>query len=242
MEKVLQVNGLRKTYHDHTAVDNLTLTVGRGEILGLLGPNGAGKTTSLECVLGVRRRDAGSVALLGMDPARDRRKVFERVGVQFQDGVHPPKIRVKELCTVTQALYQNPVDWHQLATRFGLQPLLNRAVGELSGGEKQRLNVLLALLPNPEIVFLDELTTGLDTKARREVWETLKAWKAEGLTAVLTSHFMDEVEALCDRIVILNHGKTVAQGTVAEVVSASGTTTLEDAYLHFTEEESHESL
>lgn len=241
MTKALIVKGLRKAFGSVWAVNGLDIEIGKGEIFGLLGHNGAGKTTSIECILGIKKPDAGTVELLGMDPAADRKRLFERVGVQFQETGYHDKIRVQEICELTQALYQAPADWRELLKTFGLAGMEKRTVSELSGGERQRLSVLLALIPKPEIVFLDELTSGLDSKARREVWKYLEKLKAGGLTVLLTSHYMDEVEALCDKILIMKKGQTVVQGTVRELVERSPYDTLEEAYLWYSGEEEHEN-
>jgi ABC-2 type transport system ATP-binding protein len=241
MIKPLIVKGLRKSYGSVTALDGLELEVEKGEIFGLLGHNGAGKTTGIECMLGIRKADAGTVRLLGMDPTADRKRLFERVGVQFQETGYHDKIRVSEMCRMTQALYRDPADWRELLRTFGLAGMEKRTVSELSGGERQRLSVLLALIPKPEIVFLDELTTGLDSKARRDVWKYLEKLKAGGLTVLLTSHYMDEVAALCDKILILKKGKTVACGAVRELVAQSPYDNLEEAYLWYSGEEENEN-
>lgn len=241
MIKPLVVKGLTKSYGETTAVDDLDLEVNKGEIYGLLGHNGAGKTTSIECILGVKKPDAGAVELLGMNPVADRKKLFESVGVQFQQTNYHEKIRVCEVCEVTESLYKDPADWRELLKYFGLSGMENRTVSELSGGERQRLSVLLALIPKPELVFLDELTSGLDSKARRDVWKYLVKLKAEGLTVLLTSHYMDEVEALCDKICILKKGRTAAKGTVEELVAQSPYDNLEEAYLWYSGEEETEN-
>lgn len=237
MGKPLVVRGLQKSYVDVRAVDSLDLEVDKGEIFGLLGHNGAGKTTSIECILGVKKHDAGSVELLGMNPVTDRKQLFERVGVQFQQTNYHDKIRVSEICEVTQSLYKAPANWKELLKSFGLSGMEKRTVSELSGGERQRLSVLLALIPNPEFVFLDELTTGLDSKARRSVWKYLEGLKSGGLTILLTSHYMDEVEALCDRICILKKGQVLVTGTVGELIAQSPHDNLEEAYLWYSGEE-----
>jgi ABC-2 type transport system ATP-binding protein len=206
-------------------------------VFGLLGANGAGKSTAIECILGTKTADSGQVAILSMNPREKRKKLFERVGVQFQEANYQDKITVEELCQETQSLYKMASDYQGLLKQFGLEDKLKSAVNELSGGQKQRLFIVLALIPNPEVVFLDELTTGLDTKARREVWKCLSHLKEKGLTVFLTSHFMDEVETLCDRIVILKRGKTIFNGTVQEAIAASPFEKLEDAYLWYTDEE-----
>lgn len=240
METTIQVEGLCKSYGQVKAANNISLTVKRGEVFGLLGANGAGKSTTIECILGTKKRDRGTVSILGMDVYRDRKQLFERVGVQFQEAHYQDKIRVSELCRVTASLYKNARDDAGLLQQFGLSDKVNSLVSELSGGEKQRLFIVLALLPNPEVVFLDELTTGLDARARRDVWRSLSHLKAKGLTILLTSHFMDEVEALCDKIMILKQGECIFCGTVQEAVEASPYEKFEDAYLWYTDEEVHE--
>lgn len=240
MEKALLVQGLSKSYGSLTAVNNLSFEVKRGEIFGLLGHNGAGKTTSIECILGVKKADRGSALIFGKDPRKERRHVFGKVGVQFQQTNYQDKIRVDEICQVTASLYQEPAGWEELLDVFGLTDMKRKLVADLSGGERQRLSVLLALIPKPELVFLDELTTGLDAKARRDVWKYLEGLKQQGLTILLTSHYMDEVSILCDRICILRKGETVFQGTVAEAVAGSPCDHLEEAYLWYSGEEANE--
>lgn len=237
METVVVANDLHKTYGDVQALRGVSLTVSRGEVVGLLGPNGAGKSTLIECMLGVRTPDSGEARVLGMDARRERRLLFRRVGVQFQQSAVQDRIRVGELCEATASLYPAAKDWRALLSSFGLSGMEQRQVSELSGGERQKLFVTLALLPNPEVVFLDELTTGLDARARRDVWKCLRELKQNGLTIVLASHFMDEVEALCDRIHILKAGAFIFSGTVAQAVAASPHLKFEDAYLWFTDEE-----
>ena len=243
MQEVIKVEQLTKSYGALTAVDHLSLSVDRGTVFGLLGANGAGKSTAIECILGTRKVDSGSVSILGLSPEADRRKLFERVGVQFQEANYQDKITLWELCQVTAALYRKPADPAALLDKFGLSGKKRCPVKELSGGQRQRLFIVLALIPHPEVVFLDELTTGLDAKARREVWNILSDLKKQGVTIFLTSHFMDEVEKLCDRICILKKGRAVFHGTVSEAIKNSPCNQLEDAYLWYTEEESeHESI
>ncbi|MFN6433357.1 Linearmycin resistance ATP-binding protein LnrL [Eubacterium callanderi] len=234
MEKVLQVQNLSKSYGSVAAVSGLSLSVARGEVFGLLGPNGAGKSTSIECMLGVKKASAGTVEILGINPSEGRKTLFERVGVQFQETGYQDKIRVEEVCRMTAALYRKPADWQRLLAVFDIQGLGKQEVSQLSGGERQRLSVLLALIPNPELVFLDELTTGLDTRARREVWQYLKELKKGGLTIVLTSHFMDEVKVLCDRVLILKKGEPQICGTIEEITEGSPCSCFEEAYLWYT--------
>lgn len=241
METTIKVEKLSKSYAHVKAVENVDISIGRGEVFGLLGANGAGKSTTIECILGTKNPDSGSVSILGMNPQKDRKKLFERVGVQFQEAGYQDKITLAELCEVTGALYKTSVSYAGLLKQFGLSDKLKSYVSELSGGQRQRLFIVLALIPNPEVVFLDELTTGLDARARREVWKSISDLKAKGLTILLTSHFMDEVEALCDRIMILKNGKSIFYGTVKGAIDISPYEKFEDAYLWYTDEEVKEN-
>ena len=237
MSESISVKGLTKSYHGKTVLNHLDLSVRTGTVFGLLGANGAGKSTAIECMLGSRNADSGEVFLLGRDPKQNRREVFQRIGVQFQEGNCQQEIKAYELCEETACLYRSPADWKALCGKFGIGDKLNSTVKSLSGGERQRLFIVLALIPNPELVFLDELTTGLDAKARRGVWRILEELKAQGLTIFLTSHFMDEVEALCDEICILKKGNAVFRGTVKEAKDRCGCERFEDAYLMLSEED-----
>ena len=237
MSEVIFVEELTKAYNGRTVVNHLNLSVKSGTVFGLLGANGAGKSTTIECMLGTKQADAGTVRLLGQDPKKKRRALFQRIGVQFQEGDYQKEIRVSELCNETASLYRNPADWRRLCEQFGIGDKENMPVKGLSGGERQRLFIVLALIPQPELVFLDELTTGLDAKARRGVWKTLESLKEQGLTIFLTSHFMDEVEALCDEICILKKGTPVFRGTVEQAKQQCGCERFEDAYLQLSDEE-----
>lgn len=231
MQTAIKVEQLSKTYGNLPAVDKISLSVKRGAVYGLLGANGAGKSTTIECILGTKNADSGTVSILGYDPRKDRRRLFQKVGVQFQESDYQPEIKVSELCEETACLYEAPADWKKLCEQFGIGSKVDNAVKSLSGGERQRLFIVLALIPDPELVFLDELTTGLDAKARRDVWKILSELKNKGLTIFLTSHFMDEVEALCDEICILKKGKAVFYGTTEQAKKASGCEKFEDSYL-----------
>jgi ABC-2 type transport system ATP-binding protein len=237
MQEVIKVTQLTKSYNGLIAVDNLSLSVTRGMVFGLLGANGAGKSTTIECILGTKKADRGQISVLEMNPQTERKKLFEKVGVQFQETNYQDQITVAELCEVTASLYHKATAPVDLLTRFGIADKQKSLVKDLSGGQRQRLFIALALIPNPEVVFLDELTTGLDAKARREVWKILSDLKEKGLTIFLTSHFMDEVEALCDQICILKKGKIVFYGTVSEAIQKSPYAQFEDAYLWYTDEE-----
>ncbi len=243
METTIEVKGLCKSYAHVKAIENINISICRGEVFGLLGANGAGKSTAIECILGTKKPDTGTVSILEMNPQKDRKKLFERVGVQFQEANYQDKIKVAELCEATASLYKAALDYRVLLKQFGLFDKLQSMVSELSGGQKQRLFIVLALIPNPEVIFLDELTTGLDARARREVWKSLSQLKEKGITILLTSHFMDEVEALCDKIMILKNGEAIFYGTIQEAVEASPYETFEDAYLWYTgEEEEYENI
>lgn len=237
METTIEVKGLCKSYSQVKAIEHINISICSGEVFGLLGANGAGKSTAIECILGTKKQDSGTISILGMDPQKDRKRLFQKVGVQFQEANYQDKIKVYELCEVTASLYKNTLDYGILLEQFGLSERLKSMVSELSGGQKQRLFIVLALIPDPDVVFLDELTTGLDARARREVWKSLLQLKEKGITILLTSHFMDEVEALCDKIVILKSGESIFCGTVQEAVAASPYEKLEDAYLWYTDGE-----
>ncbi len=228
----LEVRGLSKSYGQLRAVDELSFSVDSGEIFGILGPNGSGKTTTIECVLGTRTKDDGEVSVLGKDPVSERRDVFRRVGVQFQDSAWQPGIRVDEICRATACLYDPEPEWRPLLDAFDLAKRTRTAVESLSGGERQKLSILLACMHGPEIVFLDELTTGLDPLARRETWRFIRRLQERGTTVVLTSHFMDEVEQLCARAMILRDGRKVVEGTVAEVRAFGDGANLEESYIN----------
>lgn len=237
MQDVIHVHHLTKSYGTLLAVDNISLSVKPGMVFGLLGANGAGKSTAIECILGTKRADSGTTSILGMDPLADRKQVFQQVGVQFQEARYQEQITVSELCEVTASLYKKPADPAQLLARFGIADKWKSPVKDLSGGQRQRLFIVLALIPDPKVVFLDELTTGLDAKARRDVWNILSKLKEQGLTIFLTSHFMDEVEVLCDQICILKKGAIVFYGTVSDAIKESPSEQFEDAYLWYTDEE-----
>lgn len=237
MQTAIKVTQLSRSYGNRLAIDNISLSVESGTVFGLLGANGAGKSTTIECILGTRTADSGTVTVLGYNPKKDRRSLFQNVGVQFQECDYQPEIKVSELCEETACLYKKTTDWKELCVRFGIGDKINNAVKSLSGGERQRLFIVLALIPDPQLVFLDELTTGLDAKARRSVWKILSDLKSRGLTIFLTSHFMDEVEALCDEICILRQGKVVFHGTIEQAKKTSGCTKFEDAYLAISGEE-----
>ena len=236
-EPAVSVRNLTKSFSGRRVVDDLSFDVQKGEVFAMLGHNGAGKSTTIDVILVLKAPERGSAKILGMDAAKNRKQVFERVGVQLQNTRYQLNITVEEACIEYASLYADPANYPKLLERFGLGTLRKSFVSKLSGGERQKLSVVLALIGSPEIVFLDELTTGLDVAARREVWRTLKQLKDRGLTIFLTTHYMEEAEALCDRVCIIKSGKKAAEGTIDEVITASGQKNLEDAYLFFMGEE-----
>ncbi|QMV42647.1 ABC transporter ATP-binding protein [Cohnella cholangitidis] len=236
---VLKVENLSVTYAHKTAVDRISFQVKTGQVIGLLGANGAGKSSTIAAVLGIETSTYDELVIVGKSPIRNRKEIFEQVGVQFQETRFQDKLTVSDACKQWQALYKKTADVPALLQTFGLANKEKQLVKLLSGGERQRLAVLLALIHEPKLVFLDELTSGLDTKARRMLWKQLITMKEDGLAIVLTSHYMDEVEALCDEILILREGQTVFHGTIQEALKLSGKIKLEDAYLHFAGEEEH---
>jgi len=221
-EAVVAVDGLAKRYGNLAAVDGISFHVGRGEIFGMVGPNGAGKTTTVECVEGLRRPDAGRVTVLGLDPWRDAPALRERMGVQLQTASLPQRIKVGEAVGLFASFYRQAADGDALLARLGLGDTRKQYVSQLSGGQRQRLFVALALINRPEVVFLDELTTGLDPQGRRAIWDLVREMRAEGATVVLTTHFMDEAERLCDRVAIVDHGRIIALDVPATLVRRLG--------------------
>ena len=216
---VIQVTGIRKTYGPLVAVDDVSLEVTDGEIFGLIGPNGAGKTTTMECVEGIRTPDRGRITVLGLDPFRDIYKLQERIGVQLQHAQLQKRIKVWEAVHLWASLYKKqPRIGDQLLEQLGLVDKRDAWFMTLSGGQKQRLFIALALINNPEVVFLDELTTGLDPQARRAIWELVRGIRERGKTVFLTTHLMEEAERLCDRVAIIEHGRIVDVGRPAQLV------------------------
>jgi len=216
---VIRVSGCRKTYGPTVAVDDVSFDVFDGEIFGLIGPNGAGKTTTLECVEGLRIPDRGTVSVCGMDPVRDVYALQERIGVQLQQAQLQKRIKVWEAVDLWASLYRKKtVDANRLLDQLGLADKRNAWFMTLSGGQKQRLFIALALINDPELVFLDELTTGLDPQARRAIWELVRGIRARGKTVFLTTHLMEEAERLCDRVAILDHGRIIDVDTPAALV------------------------
>lgn len=215
---VIEVQGLRKTYHDVVAVDDISFTVEQGEIFGMVGPNGAGKTTTIECLQGLRKPDKGNVSVLGMDPQSDSGVMREHIGSQLQEAELSDRIRVWEAMDLYASFYENSVDWEMLLDRFELTGKRNSFFSKLSGGQKQRLFIALALINEPQLIFLDELTTGLDPQARRAMWDLVREVRDQGKTVVLTTHFMEEADQLCNRIAVVDNGRIIALDTPENLV------------------------
>ncbi len=215
---VIRVEALRKTYGPVVAVDNVAFEVYEGEIFGMVGPNGAGKTTTIECVEGLRQPDGGRVETLGLDPHKQGRALRERIGIQLQESALPGHLKVWEALDLYASFYQRSVDWQGLLEPLGLADKRNAYFNKLSGGQKQRLFIALALVNDPELVFFDELTTGLDPRARRDMWDLVRDIRARGKTVFLTTHFMEEAERLCDRVAIVDQGRLVALDTPENLI------------------------
>ncbi|GAA2410388.1 ABC transporter ATP-binding protein [Streptomyces glaucosporus] len=222
---VIEVNGLTKTYGDRTVVDGVSFSVEEGEIFGILGPNGAGKTTTVECVEGLRTPDAGTVRVAGLDPVADHGRVTLLLGAQLQESELQAKITVREALELYSAFHPRPADWRPLAERLGLTERLGTRFAKLSGGQKQRLFIALALVGDPRVVVLDELTTGLDPRARRDTWQLIEDVRDSGVTVLLVTHFMEEAQRLCDRIAVVDRGRVTALDTPAGLIGRAAAST-----------------
>jgi ABC-2 type transport system ATP-binding protein len=223
---VIEVSELRKSYGGRAVVDGVSFAVEEGEIFGILGPNGAGKTTTVECVEGLRIPDAGRVRVTGLDPVADHARVARVLGAQLQESELQAKLTVREALELYTAFHDKPLDWRPLAERLGLAQKLTTRFGKLSGGQKQRLFIALALVGNPRVVVLDELTTGLDPRARRDTWELIEDIRANGVTVLLVTHFMEEAQRLCDRIAVIDKGRIAALDTPAGLIHRSAGATV----------------
>jgi ABC-2 type transport system ATP-binding protein len=222
MAAMITVDHLRKAYGRTVAVDDLSLSVERGEIFGILGPNGAGKTTTVECMQGLRSTDGGTIRVLGLDPTTQAAELRQRIGSQLQDSALPGRLRVTECLELFAAFAHSPVDPDELLTRWRLQDQRDQAFDSLSGGQRQRLFIALAFVNSPELVFLDELTQGLDPQARRATWDLIREIRQDGTTVVLVTHFMDEAEQLCDRVAVVDDGRVIALDTPQGLIDGLG--------------------
>lgn len=218
MSNVIEVHQLQKSYGQVVAVDGVSFSVQKGEIFSIVGPNGAGKTTTIETIMGLRQADGGQISILGLDPQKDAQTLANRIGIQLQQSALPDRMKVWEALELYASFYERTVAWEPLLEQWGLGDKRNASFGSLSGGQKQRLFICLALLNDPEIVFLDELTMGLDPQSRRATWELVTAIRDQGKTVILISHYMDEVEKLADRVAIIDHGKLIALDTPSNLI------------------------
>jgi ABC-2 type transport system ATP-binding protein len=218
----VMVENLVKKYGGLVAVNDVSLSIHEGEIFGIIGPNGAGKTTTVECISGLRAPDSGSISVYGLSPQKDRNKMREFVGVQLQEAALPPRLRVGEAVGLFASFYPNPLDPDQLLESLGIKQFAKSSFKSLSGGQKQRLSIALALVGNPKLAILDELTTGLDPEARREIWSLIERMRDRGVTVILVTHFMDEAERLCDRLALINHGAVMALDTPEAIAATAG--------------------
>jgi ABC-2 type transport system ATP-binding protein len=214
----ISVSHLQKTYGKVRAVEDVSFTVNDGEIFGLLGPNGAGKTTTVECIIGLRRPDGGTISVLGLDPQVDRDALHPVVGVQLQSSTFPDKLKVSEILDMYQSFYRNPADPEELVHALGLSEKLGSYYKTLSGGQKQRLALALALIGQPKIAVLDEMTTGLDPQARLDTWEIIERTRDRGTTVILVTHYMEEAQRLCDRVALIDHGRVIALDTPSGLI------------------------
>ncbi len=223
MNNIIEVRNIRKTYGHVVAVDDISFTVQPGEIFAIVGPNGAGKTTAVESIIGLRQPDSGTIRVLGLDPQQDDDALRQSIGVQLQEAALPERIKVWEAMDLFSSFYGKTVNWEQLLQDWGLVEKRSAQFSKLSGGQKQRLFICLALLNDPEVVFLDELTTGLDPQARRATWGAVQAIRDRGKTVVLVTHFMDEAQELADRVAIIDQGRVVALDTPERLIAGLDT-------------------
>ena len=217
----IAVEGLNVRYKDKHAVRDVSFSVKKGEIFGMIGANGAGKTTIIECIEGLRKKYKGSISVLGVNPKHNRTELYKKIGVQLQETTYQDKVKVNEIGKLFASFYQNAADFDSLLEEFGLTEKKNSYIGKLSGGQRQKLSIILALMGNPKIVFLDEITTGLDPKSRRDIWEKIKRLKGKGITVYMTTHFMEEAEYLCDRLAIVRNGEIAALDSLSNLIENS---------------------
>ncbi|MGP9536658.1 ABC transporter ATP-binding protein [Brachybacterium sp. AOP43-C2-M15] len=217
---LIEIEGLTKRYGHRTVVDDVSFSVERGEIFGILGPNGAGKTTTVECLEGLRRPDGGRISVAGLDPQRDSAELRHVLGAQLQQSALPERITVGEAMALFASFYRDPVDWRELIDGLHLGETVDRQFRRLSGGQKQRVSVALALVGDPQVAVLDEVTTGLDPQARRDAWAVIRSIRDRGVTVLLVTHFMEEAERLCDRLAVIDAGRLVALDTPTGLIDA----------------------
>lgn len=216
VQKIVQVENLNLTYKSLRAVQNVSFSLKEGELLAIIGQNGSGKTSTVECIEGLRKPDSGSISVFGKDPWLHRSEIYQKMGVQLQETEYPSKIRVEEQCRLFPSFYEKPADWNLLLSQLNLDSKRKSPVSKLSGGEKQRLSILLSLIGRPKLLVLDELTTGLDPEVRQNMWSSFKDIKENGITIIMVSHYLDEVEVLADKMLYLEKGKQLFFGSQQE--------------------------
>jgi ABC-2 type transport system ATP-binding protein len=221
-QPVVSVTHLTKRYGSLPAVDDVSFSIWEGEIFGIIGPNGAGKTTTVECISGLRAPDSGTISVRGLSPQRDRDRIREFLGVQLQESALPPRLKAGEAVQLFASFYPSPLDPHEVLGSLGVEDIERVSFKKLSGGQKQRLSIALALVGNPTVAILDELTTGLDPEARRETWALIERMRDRGVTVILVTHFMDEAEALCDRVALIDHGRLRALDAPEAMAAGAG--------------------
>ena len=221
-QPAVTITNLVKRYGSFAAVDDVSFSIEQGEIFGIIGPDGAGKTTTVECISGLRVPDSGSISVYGLSPQRDRDKIREFLGVQLQESALPPRLRVGEALELFAAFYPDPLDPREVLETLGIKHIERAAFKKLSGGQKQRVSIALALVGNPRIAILDELTTGLDPEARRDTWALIERMRERGVTVILVTHFMDEAETLCDRLALINRGRLAVLDTPEAIAAEAG--------------------
>jgi ABC-2 type transport system ATP-binding protein len=221
-QSAVTIKNLAKRYGSVLAVDDVSFSIQEGEIFGIIGPNGAGKTTTVECISGLRVQDSGSISVFGLSPQRDRYRIREFVGVQLQESALPPRLRVGEALELFASFYPRPLDPQEVLESLSIKNIERTAFKNLSGGQKQRVSIALALVGNPKIAILDELTTGLDPEARRGTWALIERMRERGVTVILVTHFMDEAETLCDRLALINRGRLIALDTPEAIAAEAG--------------------
>ena len=235
MSSVIEIKNIKKSYGNVKAVDDISLQVKRGEVLGIIGANGAGKSTTLEIMMGLRKPDEGTVTVLGMDIAKESEQIKQKIGIQLQQTALYDRIKVKEALELFSSYYEKKRDINEIIEVLGLRPYLNKFVKNLSGGWQQRTSLALALINDPDIIFLDEPTTGLDPQARLELWGCINRYRKEGKTIILSTHYMDEAQKHCDRIAIIKKGKLISVDEPKRLISTleNDGATLEDVYLQY---------
>ncbi len=235
-KEIIKIEDLTVRYKNFTAVDKVSLSICENEVFGIIGPNGAGKTSMIEAVEGLRPIESGNVEILGFEPKRDRIKLYDKIGVQLQQSSYPDQAKVEDVCKLFSSFYENSESYESLLNNLGIENCKKDYIRNLSGGQKQKLSILLSLLNRPKVVFWDELTTGLDPLARHELYEKIQALKTEGLTIVLITHFMEEVEKLCDRVALMKSGKILFVGTPDEIVAKYNAKNLDDVFIQISSE------